>query len=144
MQQVLFKFGLWLSTITMVFGGRIVEHTATVTKSTAGVVTYTATEMVSSGLILRDPNGGNRSDTTATATAIIRRLQNAKVGSSFDFIFRNTADGNETVTLVGGTGVTFSGLKTIADSTQKTFKVVVTGLSTPAVTIYPTASLTFQ
>jgi len=90
MHQALIKFGLWISTITMVFGGRIVEHTATVTKSTAGVVTYTATEMVSSGLILRDPAGSSRSDTTATATAIVRRLQNAKVGSSFDFIFRNT------------------------------------------------------
>lgn len=144
MHQALIKFGLWISTITMVFGGRIVEHTATVTKSTAGVVTYTATEMVSSGLILRDPAGSSRSDTTATATAIVRRLQNAKVGSSFDFVFRNTADGDETITLVGGTGVTFSGLNTIADSTQKTFKVVVTGVTTPAVTIYPTASLTFQ
>lgn len=144
MHQLLYKFGFWLSALTVVYGGRFVEHTATVTKSTAGAVTYTATEVVSSGFILRDPAGSARSDTTPTASAIVSRLQHAKIGSSFDFIFRNTADGNETVTLVAGSGVTMSGLNTIADSTQKTFKVVVTGVTTPAVTIYPTASFTFQ
>jgi hypothetical protein len=98
---------------------------ATVTTvATAGAGTYTAAAMIG-GLILRDPAGGARTDTTATAVQIIAEM--AKYGiSDFEYTVRNTADANETITVDGGTDVTDSGTMTIAQNASKTFKVVKT------------------
>jgi hypothetical protein len=105
------------------------------TKNTAGVVTYTAAELIG-GLILRDPNGAGRSDVTPTATQIVAAIPCASAGDTFEFDIRNTADANETITLTAGTDVTLSGTMTIAQNNTKRFKVVVTDATTPAVTIY--------
>jgi len=109
--------------------------TTVTTKTTNAAVTYTAAELVG-GLILRDPNGNDRSDVTPTATQIVGAISGCVVGSSFRFIIRNTADENETITLTAGTGVTLSGTMTIAQNYSREFLAVVTNVSSPAVTIY--------
>ena len=109
--------------------------TTVTTKTTAGAVTYTAAEILG-GLIKRDPNGAGRSDVTPTATLLIAAMPGAKVGDSFVFTIVNDADAAETITLTAGTGVTLSGTMTIAQSNAKAFQVVITGVATPAATVY--------
>jgi hypothetical protein len=90
--------------------------------------------MLLGGFILRDPNGGARSDVTPTAALIIAALKNAQVGDSFEFTIRNTADASEVITVTEGVGVTLSGTMTIAQNSSKRFLALVT--SSTAVTIY--------
>ena len=97
------------------------QNTTTVTTdATAGDLTLTAA-MLLGGLILRDPNGGARTDTTDTAALIVAAFPNAIVGSSFSVTVRNTADAAETITVAGGAGVTTSGTMTIAQNNSKDF-----------------------
>lgn len=105
------------------------------TFSTAGVVTYTARQLLD-GLILRDPNGGARTDVPPTATEILAEIQGARVGEFFTFVIRNTADANETITLGTATGVTISGTATIGQNNSKLFRAQITDVSTPTVVIY--------
>lgn len=111
----------------------VASATVVTTDVTAGARTYTAAEMIG-GLILRDPTGGNRSDVTATAVLLIAGIAGAAIGSSFEFLIRNTADAAETITVTAGVGVTLSGTMTIAQSNTKRFRAVVDGAAT--VTIY--------
>lgn len=108
--------------------------TTVTTKTTAGNVTYSAAEFLG-GMILRDPNGGARSDVTPTAALLYAALDQPVVGTSFEFTIRNTADANETITLGGGTSVTISGTATIAQNNSKRFLCVCTA-QTPTFTIY--------
>lgn len=101
--------------------------------TTAGDATFTVAQLLG-GLILRDPNGANRSDSTPTTAQLIAAMKAIGVGS-FKFTIRNTANATETITLTAGdTGVTISGTPTIAQNNSKEFLVV--AASTAAVTIY--------
>jgi hypothetical protein len=115
-------------------GARYAQRQVTVTtEETAGAHTYTAAELLG-GMILRDCNGGARSDVTPTAALIIAALKQAGVGNSFEFTIRNTSDAAETITVTAGTDVTLSGTMTIAQNNSKRFLVLVT--SSTEVTIY--------
>ena len=111
--------------------------TTVTTKTTAGVVTYTAAELIG-GLILRDPAGAHRSDVSPTAALIVAGFAGGIVGSSFEFTIRNDADAAETITLTAGAGVTLSGTMTIAQNNSKRFlcRLDNVGSGTEAVTIY--------
>jgi hypothetical protein len=111
--------------------------TTVTTKTTAGAATYTAAELIG-GLILRDPNGDNRSDVTPTAALIVAGFAGGIVGSSFEFTIRNDANAAETITLTAGAGVTLSGTMTIAQNNSKRFlcRLDNIGSGTEAVTIY--------
>jgi hypothetical protein len=116
----------------------LAKETATVTTdATAGTRTYTAAELYGK-LILRDPNGGARSDVLPTAATIVAAIPGCIVGSEFEFTLRNTADAAETITLTAGSGDTLSGTMTIAQNNSKRFMVRVDNASsgTEAVTIY--------
>lgn len=113
--------------------GHFMPARVVTTESTASAVTYSASVFVN-GLILRDPNGGGRSDVTPTAALIYDELGDPEVGSSFEVVIRNTADAAETITITAGTGVTLSGTMTIAQNNTKLFRAVVT--SPTAVTLY--------
>lgn len=116
---------------------RVVEAIDPTTISTASNVTYSAADLFS-GVILRDPNGAARSDTTPTAANIVSAVSNASANSSFGFTIVNTADAAETITLSAGTGVTLSGTMTVEQNERRSFLVVVTNAtaSSEAVTIY--------
>jgi len=111
--------------------------TTVTTDATAGARTYTAAELIG-GLILRDPNGANRSDVAPTAAAIVAGYAGGIVGSSFEFTIRNTANAAETITLTTGAGMTLSGTMTIAQDNSKRFlcRLDDVGAGTEAVTVY--------
>lgn len=111
------------------------------TVTTAGAATYTAAQLLG-GLIKRDPAGAGRSDVTPTATLLIAGIPGVKVGDSFVFTIINDADAAETITVTAGSGVTLSGTMTIAQSNAKAFQAVVTGVATPAVTVYSLGTVT--
>jgi hypothetical protein len=114
------------------------------TDATAGAKTYSAANLVG-GLILRDPNGANRSDVTPTAAQIVAGVAGAIVGSSFEVEMRNTADAAETITITAGAGVTLSGTMTIAQNNGKRFLVVLDNVTAgaEAVTIYSLGTKVF-
>lgn len=111
--------------------------TVPATEATAGNVTYSDAQMLG-GLILRDPAGAGRTDTTRTAAQLVAAISNPVVGTSFEFTIRNTADAAETITVAGGTGVTTSGTMTIAQNNSKRFLVRLDNVtpSSEAATIY--------
>lgn len=117
----------------LVIDGSAYRKTTVSTITTAGNATYTTAQLLG-GFILRDPSGANRTDTTPTASAIIAAIPNAKIGTSFEFTIRNTADASETITVAGGTGVTISGTATIGQNNSKRFLAVIDGAT--SVTIY--------
>lgn len=84
--------------------GPAVKRTAT-TVTTAGAGTYTAAAVLG-GIILRDPTGGDRTDTTHTAAQLVAALPGVAVGDTVEVMIVNTADAAETITLAGGTNVT--------------------------------------
>lgn len=107
------------------------------TNTTASDQTYTAAQIIA-GMILRDPNGGARQDTLPTAADLLAAIPGAIVGTGFEFVLRNTADANETITVAAGAGGTVSGTATVAQSNSKRFLVVLTniGTGTEAYTAY--------
>jgi hypothetical protein len=111
--------------------------TVPATEATAGNATYTTAQLLG-GLILRDPAGGARTDTTPTAAQLVAAISNPIVGTSFEFTIRNTADAAETITVAGGTGVTTSGTMTIAQNNSKRFLARLDNVtaSSEAVTLY--------
>lgn len=117
------------------FVGITKEKTTVTTNATAGALTLTPA-MLLGGLILRDPAGGARTDTTGTAVDILAAMPNPQIGDSFDFIVRNEADASETITLAGGAGVTLDNgnTNTVAQNNSKLFRAVVTASTT--LTIY--------
>jgi hypothetical protein len=125
------------SKVTPVFSSNVFPKTTVSTVTTAGAETLTAAQLVG-GLILRDPAGGARTDTTATAALILAEITGAVVGSSFEFTIRNDADAAETITVAGGSGVTTSGTMTIAQNNTKRFKLVFTNVTaaSEAATLY--------
>lgn len=110
------------------------------TITTAGDVTYTAIQFFN-GLILRDPSGANRVDTTPTAAQLVAIVPNRVVGSSIEVIIRNTSSALSKITLSPGTGVTIANTNntfTVANGLTSRFLVVFSniGFGTEAVNIY--------
>lgn len=124
-------------TAGVVVDGPFVSKRAAATISTAGAGTYSAAN-IAGGIILRDPAGASRTDTTGTAADILAQFLGAKAGSSFFLLVRNTADAAETITVAGGAGVTISGTATIAQNNSKLFCGLFTnvGSGTEALTLY--------
>lgn len=88
--------------------------------------------------------------TTDTAANIVAAIQGAQVGSAIQFTLRNKSAGANTITLVGGAGVTINAgdTATVAQNNQKTFLAVVTALpdaygNGAAVTIYSMGTVVF-
>lgn len=93
--------------VTVDSGGRVVPNLTVTNVTTAGAGTYTA-EAIAGGVITRDPAGGARTDTTATAATIISECKLDADGETAVCYLINTADAAEAITLAGGTDVTVS------------------------------------
>lgn len=109
---------------------------------TVGNETLSAAQLMTR-LILRDPAGGARTDTTATAAQIVAAVPNPAVGVTIEIVIRNTADAAEAITVAGGTGVTVSGTATIAQNNSKIFWLVLDNVTsgTEAATLYSIGTL---
>lgn len=102
--------------------------------TTAGDAVYTAAQMAT-GLITRDPNGANRSDTTPTAALLITGLKLSTDGQVRECYLINTANAAETITLVAGANVTIVNVgQTIAQ--DESVKLVIRRTSSTTVSIY--------
>jgi hypothetical protein len=117
--------------------GLFVPTIVPATLATAGNLTLTVAQVLG-GLILRDPNGAGRTDTLPTAALLAAEIIGCLVGSAFEFTIRNTADGNETITVASGAGGTDSGTMTIAQNNTKRFLLVFTNVTSgsEAYTLY--------
>jgi len=107
-----------------------------VTAGGGGAITITAAQLLG-GYLQNDPAGAVNA-TTDTATAIIAAIPNCQVGSSFEFILENTANGAEVTTIVGGAGVTLETGHDFTPTQNEAVKLlfVVTNVGTPAITVY--------
>jgi hypothetical protein len=105
---------------------------AKVAISTAGAGTLTAAAIVS-GLIMRTGPTGAYADTTDTATAILAAMDDPAVGTTFDFIHVNGVA--YACTFTAGAGVTIAGTVNNAASKVRMYRLTVTDVGTPAVTI---------
>lgn len=113
---------------------RPVEAMSVTDVTTAGAATLTAAALAG-GIITRDPNGAARTDTTDTAEAIIAALGLVADGDCALCYLINTADAAETLTLQGGTGVTFANAaQTLAQNEAALLLLRRTGAA--AVTVY--------
>lgn len=73
-------------------------------EDTAGNVTHTAEEVLG-GLILRDCNGGARTDTLPSAALLVSACKGAVVGTGIRLIVRNTSVGATAITMALGAGM---------------------------------------
>jgi len=123
--------------------GNLSRSNTTAIYSTAGPQTYTAQDLYD-GYILRNCSGANRTDTTPSAAQIVAIIPGAIAGSSIDFTIKNTSNTTfETLSIVGGTGVTLEKTFIISSGNASSFIAITTntGPGTEAVTIYNTNPL---
>jgi hypothetical protein len=128
-----------------VLNGAPVFPRATVsTVTTATAVTLTAAQVLG-GMILEDPSGGAVTATLPTAALLTAAVPGVRIGDTFEFTIRNTADANETITVGAGSGNTLSGTATIAQNYSKKFKAVWTAVAagSEAVTYYSLGTVVF-
>jgi hypothetical protein len=88
--------------------------------STAGNVTLTPTQVLS-GWIIRDGNGGARTDTLPSAAAMVEAVQGAMVGTSWEIEIRNSTATAVAITLAAGTGGTISGTNNVSQNNTRTY-----------------------
>ena len=128
---------------TIVSSSNPIRKLTTSAITTAANVTYTATQLYG-GLISRSPNGAARSDTTDTAVNIVASVPDAAVGCSFEVTIDNTSTlVSESITLVGGTGVTLENVSVINGAgSSGTFLFVLTNVTSgsEAVSVYVVGS----
>lgn len=114
------------------FSARPTVNSATGTTLTAANITGSG---AGSCIILRTgAASGGISDTTDTATAILAALPGATIGSTFRLRISNTT--TQTLTLLGGSGVTIVGTATTANATTHEWEGIVTATGTPAISMY--------
>lgn len=122
--------------------GRMYQGLTITTDTTAGAKTWTAAQILG-GYLLRDPNGGARSDVFPTAATIIDAIPFREVGTSFMFMIKNTANASETITMTAGAGISITGTATIAQNNTKIFLARVASIgATDSVAIYSIGTLT--
>lgn len=106
--------------------------------STAGNVTYTPAQLLS-GFLLRDGNGGARTDSLPSAAALIAQIQGCMVGTAFEFELRNTSSTAIAITLAAGAGGTLNPASTsVAQLNSRSYLLVFTNVTAgqEAYTVY--------
>lgn len=101
--------------------------------TTAGAETYTAA-MLLGGVIVRDCNGGARTDTLSTAALLVAAIPGAAVGDTLFCRVINGSNAAEAITIAAGTGGTIdaaqlSGSEIISQNTSKTICIRLTNVT---------------
>ena len=97
----------------------------------ASTATLTVAQFVNA--IYHVNSGAASALTTPTATEILAALQNAQIGSAFDFVLINGGSG--TADLIAGSGVTFANQTDPTTGKTQLYRGIVTAVGTPAVTL---------
>jgi hypothetical protein len=106
------------------------------------VATDTLTAANSNNVIIVGVPTAAATYTTATAAAILANIgADAKVGTFFEIHLLNASAGANTITLAPGSGVTITGVATVVQNGYKKFLGYVTGVATPAITLYATGTI---
>lgn len=113
----------------------VIEEVPSFTLTTAGGARTLTTRELLAGILVVNCDDAQTIN-TPTATAIVAAIKGVRIGSAFTFAIRNTGD--TTITLGAGSGVTLAtgNTNTVATVHTRSFLVRVTGITTPAVTIY--------
>lgn len=101
------------------------------TDSTAGALTLTAA-MLRGGILVRDPNGSNRSDVFPTAALLVAAMPWLQPQDFFEFTILNNADAAETITMTLGTGATFGAAQathTIAQNGKQSYWIQISAIA---------------
>lgn len=118
-------------------GTPLIENLDATTITTAGDVTYTPVQVLG-GLMSRDPNGADRTDTLPSAADIIAYIPQSFQDLAWTLRVHNTADADESITVAGGTGVTMVGNNIVRQGEVAVFYFVITNdaASSEAVMVY--------
>ena len=102
---------------------------------TGATSTPTAAQIIRG--ILSISGGSTHGLTLPSAASVVAAMANPQVGSSFEFLVRNTNSG--TLTVTAGTGNTLTGTATMPTATNQLFRAVVTNatVGAEAVTYFP-------
>lgn len=106
--------------------------------TTADNVTYTAAQVLA-GIMVRDCNGGARTDVLPTAALLLASMKNEQVGDIVRFLIINNSDAAETITISAGSGGDFdqiAGTRIIPQNTSRMLYIRITNISTPAYIVY--------
>lgn len=100
------------------------------TDNTADALAITAA-MVLDGILERDPNGGNRTDTLPSAADLVAAITAPFVGQTIDFYVINTANGAESITVNAGTDGTMkpAAPAAISQNQARQFKFILTNVT---------------
>ena len=108
-----------------------------------GLAAPTATATLSAAnsynTIIRGVPSAGATYSTATAGAIVAAIGgDCAVGTTFMLVVLNASAGANTITLGGGTGVTVSGVATVAQNASKVFlgRVTAVAAGSEAITLY--------
>lgn len=96
---------------------------ATAQIATADAVTYTAAQVLG-GVIIRDCAGAGRSDVLPTAALLIGALMEDAIGQVVKCLVVNDSDAAETITLVAGSGGSFTQIAATRIIPQNTSRMV--------------------
>lgn len=97
--------------------------------------TLAAAKMVG-GIVKLSGQTGAQTVTTDTATNIVAAIPGAQVGSVFELVIINANSASGAATLAGGSGVTLVGDVDVPIAQSQIYRGIVTGVGTPAVSLY--------
>jgi len=106
--------------------------------------TATLTAAQSYNTIIRGVPTAAATYTTATAAAIVAAIGgDCAIGTTFEVIVLNASAGAYTITIAGGSGVTVSGVATVAQNASKRFigRVTAVASGSEAITLYGLGSV---
>lgn len=128
------------------FSGQVNQFLDLTTPTAGAAATLTAAQLLG-GLILHDTSSGARTDTLDTAANIVNAIEGAQVGSTIEFLIRNTSAGAGSITVAAGTGGTISGTTgttVIPYLQQQRYLLRVTAIgASPSYTVYGLGLATF-
>jgi hypothetical protein len=119
------------SKISPLFHNTVGLYGSEQTVTTAGDAQYSPANLL--GLVvLRDPNGGNRTDTLPDADDLVAAITGAYVGMAFYITIHNNADAAETIQIAAGVNCDLhpAAPSTIAQNKSQTFLIILENVGT--------------
>ena len=122
------------------YTNQLFSEVSPVTVSTSGNEVYT-TQNIISGIINRDPNGGNRQDSFPTASGIVGSLSSPVVDTFFILLINNLSS-TYSLEVVGNTGVNLENNILVGPDKSVSLIILLSNISSGSeqVTVYCTSS----
>lgn len=108
----------------------LAANAAAIRSSAEVSVVLTAAQVIN-GWYIQTGTPGACNKTLPTAAAIVAAIKGCAVGTQFDFVVDN--EGDNTITVLTGDGITLVGTATIANDKNRVIRFLVTDVDTPAI-----------